>query len=162
MKKFRSHMVVTWLALIFVLCSTAVVADSEVADPEKWYMESYGPLWNVDPYNKINEVLSHYHSEIIDHNDGGVLNQQSTAAWISGSFELWKEDGWTTSELTDLQVDRISESVTSFKSRWLDHYKDAEDEYVCGWYFAELIDGHWKFTQYATIDCATLAEDSSS
>lgn len=90
-------------ALTFIGFSTVPAAvhagSAGVADPEKWYAESYGPLWHDNAWDKVDEILFYYDSEV-----------------------------------------------------W-DHYSNREDDYSCAWYLADVIDGKWKFTHFAAIDC---------
>jgi hypothetical protein len=145
----------TSFIMVLVCASISQQALGGDQDPAQWYSKNYAPVWLTEPWNKAEEATAFYHSSIQLHEPGEGVSTHDSATWISESLEQWKSEGWLGSEMTDLQVDRINESTTAFKSRWRDYYKEADDEYSCGWYVADLMDGEWKFTQYATIDCAT-------
>lgn len=144
------------LSVFFILFAPiSGVADVEVPDPGIWYAEQYAPLWRDEPWTKADEVLTFYHSEIQVHEPGGEIVTHETAVWMREILAGWEAEGWLGSQVPDIRVERINHSTASFTTRWLDHYKDAEDDYSCGWYLADLIDGQWKFTQYAEVDCAS-------
>ena len=127
--------------------------NAAAADPEKWFVESYGPLWHDKSWDTQEEILSHYHSEIWDHSADGEPQRRQTDNWISEAMGEWRAEGWTSSEVPDIRINRINDSTASFTTRWVDHYSNREDEYSCAWYLADLIDGKWKFTHFASIDC---------
>ena len=91
---------------------------------------------------------------LLSHDASGKIESVISQEWLDVAIKGWRADAWTGSELVGIQTDRLNESTVVFKSRWLDHYKDREDEYSCGWYVADLRDGSWVFTNYADIDCA--------
>jgi hypothetical protein len=124
-----------------------------VTDPEKWYAESYGPLWHDNPWDRLEEILSHYHSDFWYHPAEGEPDLQQTDKRITEAMEEWRAEGWTSSEVPDIRLNRINDSTASFTTRWLDHYSNREDDYSCAWYLADVIDGKWKFTHFAPIDC---------
>ena len=141
--------------LIFLLLgSAAASADTSQPDPAQWYRDSYGTLWHNEPWNKLDEIGRYYDAEIQTHDASDGITTVDFATWMAGLLVEWKSDGWLSSEVSDLKVDRLNASTVSFKSRWLDYYREREDESSCGWYLADLRDGQWKFTNYATIDCA--------
>jgi len=135
--------------------NVSVAADFSVLDLEKWYAESYGSLWLEDPWNKRDEILGFYHSEIYIHASEGEIISLKTSTWMADLLNEWVADGWVSSEVPDIRVNRINESTASFTTRWLDHYKDRDAEYSCAWYLADLMDDRWKFTHFAPIDCAS-------
>jgi hypothetical protein len=143
-----------FLLKLIVIASVAVASESAPPDPEKWYLESYGPMWVDEPQTKVDEISRFYAEEIQEHEPDGEIVSLETVSWLAGLFELWQDEGWVSSELAELRVTRINASTTSFISRWVDHYENGEDDYSCGWYVADLMDGHWKFTNYTPIDCA--------
>ena len=139
-------------ALVTALTVSPVTA-SDPSDPERWYADHYGPLWEHEPWEKTAQILDYYHTEIQVHAGDGEITTKQTAEWITSALELWKAEGWVSSEVPDIRTNRINETTASFTTRWLDHYAGSEDEYSCAWYLADRIDGKWKFTQYAPIDC---------
>ena len=144
------------ILILLAFAPTAMAGDGEIPDPGKWYAESYGPVWLEEPWNKADEAISYYHSEIMVHEPDGEFTSHNTAPWIKGALAGWEAEGWLGSHVPDIQVNRINKSTVSFTTRWLDHYKEAEDEYSCAWYMADLMEGQWKFTHYAPMDCASI------
>jgi len=142
------------ILLSIVFSSVTQASEAPPPDPEKWYLESYGAMWVKEPWNNVNQTSNFYASELHDHEPEGKIVTYESVPWMAGLLEMWKNEGWLSSEITNLRVTRINASTTSFISRWDDHYQEAEDDYSCGWYLADLVDGQWKFTNYATIDCA--------
>ena len=149
------QIIITSIILYFsMMVNISVAASSDTPDPEEWYTQSYGPIWSNKPFDKLDEILGFYHSEIHIHEPEGGLISLNTDAWITDSMKEWVADGWVSSEVPDIRMNRISVSTASFTTRWLDHCTDREDEYSRAWYLANLIDGEWKFTQFAAIDCS--------
>jgi len=107
-----------------------------------------------EPWTKGDQTSRFYAAQIQDHEPAGEIVTYESIPWMEGLLKMWKNDGWLRSEIAELRVTRINASTTSFMARWDDFYKAREDEFSCGWYLADLIDGQWKFTHYATIDCA--------
>jgi hypothetical protein len=150
-----------YVAATMFLSVSLVMPDPDLAhakapvviDPEKWYAESYGPLWHDNSWDKEEEILSHYHSEIWDHSADGEPKLMQADKWIREAMEEWRAEGWTGSEVPDIRINRINDSTASFTTRWVDHYYNRADDYSCAWYLADLIDGDWKFTHFAPIDC---------
>jgi hypothetical protein len=68
-------------------------------------------------------------------------------------MDEWRAEGWTSSQVPDIRINRINNSTASFTTCWLDHYSNREDDCSCAWYLADVIDGTWKFTHFAPIDC---------
>lgn len=63
-----------WFLSVFVgsLAPAMTHAGTPViTDPEKWYAESYGPLWHDSSWDKEEEILFHYHYEIWVHSADG-------------------------------------------------------------------------------------------
>lgn len=146
-----------WFLSVFVgsLAPAMTHAGTPViTDPEKWYAESYGPLWHDSSWDKEEEILFHYHYEIWVHSADGEPQRMQTDKWIGEAMEEWRAEGWTGSKVPDIRINRINESTASFTTRWVDHYSNREDDYSCAWYLADLIDGNWKFTHFAPIDCS--------
>ncbi len=139
--------------LVFGLAVTDAVADTSTADPEEWYVKGYAPHWNEAPWESLEQISAYYDQKILSHDASGKIESVTSQEWLDVAIKGWQADAWTGSELVGIQTDRLNESTVAFKSRWLDHYKDREDEYSCGWYLADLRDGSWVFTNYADIDC---------
>lgn len=154
--KHGGYLFVTWVLTFCVSTAVPAAADAGNAgaiDPETWYAESYGPLWHDQSWDKMEEILSHYDAEIWDHSAEGKPQRIQTDTWIEGAMKEWRAEGWVSSEVPDIRINRINSSTASFTTRWLDHYSNREDEYSCAWYLADLIGGTWKFTQFASVDC---------
>jgi hypothetical protein len=141
-----------------LMLAMAVSGDvaAETPDPEKWYAEDYVPIWRKVTPNTADEATYFYHSEIRGHEPGGEVITYDAPTWLTDLVAEWVADGWTGSEVPNIQVNRINESTTSFTARYLDYYEGGATEYSCGWYLADLMDGQWKFTHYAEINCANL------
>lgn len=156
-KRFRIDFASSIRRFLYCLLvvNTSVVAASDVADPEEWYVQSYGPVWIDRPWDKLDQILGFYHPEITVHETDGELVSLRTESWMVESLEEWVADGWVSSEVPDVRVNRVNASTATFTTRWLDHYKNREDEYSCAWYLADLMEGQWKFTHIAPVDCAT-------
>jgi hypothetical protein len=144
----------TFLTVIGV-ATTAGADMSQAPDPETWYSQSYGPLWHDSSWDKLDEILAHYHSEIWAHPPDGEPELRQSGPWIRESMTEWRAEGWTHSEVPEIRVNHINDSTASFTTRWVDHYSNRDDDDSCAWYLADLIDGEWKFTQFAPIDCAS-------
>jgi hypothetical protein len=78
----------------------------------------------------------------------------TTGDWLGGYLEYWASEGWLSSDLEGLTMDRLNASTASFKASWRDKYADGSETISCGWYLADLRDGKWLFTNYSEIDCA--------
>ena len=143
------------LAVILLLLSaTTASADPGQPDPAQWYQDDYGALWLDQPWNKQDKIAQYYESKISTHEASGEMTTVDFAPWLAGAIEEWRADDWLWSEVSALKVDRLNASTVTFKASWRDHYGERDDEISCGWYLADLHDGQWKFTNYATIDCA--------
>jgi len=141
------------VAFLLLLAQTATASDC-IPDPQQWFTESYAPLWAADTGEKLDQVTNHYAETILDHPASGVPVEENSRQWLTGAIRGWQSEGWLGSELDGFSMDRINSSTVVFKTRWHDRYEDNVIAYECGWYQADLIDGQWNFTQYATIDCA--------
>lgn len=144
----------SWVMLLLASLSIGEPVQGADKDPESWYLEDYGSLWEESPYEKLAEIKTYYHSSIDLHESEGAIVSVNSSTWAEGLFEEWKAEGWTKSAVSDLQTRRLNASTASFIARWLDWYEGSEEtEYSCGWYLADLMEGEWKFTHYASIDC---------
>jgi len=149
--QFKKSGVLVFSVCFLVFASLGEAAD--IPDPEKWYVESYAPIWREVTTDTASEAGHFYHSQILVHNPDGEVITHDSATWLADSVTEWIADGWTGSQVPDIRVNRINESTTSFIARYLDHYEGGTEEYTCGWYLADLIDGQWKFTHYAETAC---------
>ena len=93
----RSVAVIFALTFIgFSSVPAAVHAGSAgVADPEKWYAESYGPLWHDNAWDKVEEILRYYDSEVWDHSANGEPVRNQADRWIGEAMKEWRAVGWT-------------------------------------------------------------------
>jgi len=150
----RSGAMVVCLSLVH-----PVLAGDCVPDPQQWYKDSYAPLWAGNTGEKLDQVVNHYADTIINHPLEGDPVVENSREWLAGAIQSWQDEGWLDSELDGFDMDRINPSTVLFKTRWHDRYEGGVKSHECGWYQADLIDGQWKFTQYATIDCTAHGLD---
>jgi len=154
--QLRLRVFTVCFSALLLSVSTAVTVGaeaSEIPDPGDWYSQSYGPLWHEAPWDKLEEILFHYDSEYWGHPAEGEPQLRKPKESLSEAMVEWRAEGWISSEVPDIRVNRLNDSTVTFTTRWLDHYSNREDDYSCAWYLADLIDGNWKFTQFAPIDC---------
>ena len=149
---FSTTLCLTVLLIVAALPSSGEADAHAFMDPAQWYANSYGPLWHDQSWEKVDEILAHYDTEIWDHPAAGQAERKQTAQWLAEAMQEWRAEGWVSSEVPDIRVNHINASTASFTTRWLDHYENREDEYSCAWYLADRIDGSWKFTHFAPID----------
>lgn len=142
------------VTLVFLGLFGTAVAEEGSLDPEAWYRDAYAPLWESDPGNNVDEMLGFYAESIESHGADGEISRDATTEWLGDSVHIWLSEGWLNSRLQDLEVDRINPTTTNFKASWVDSYEESPNELACGWYLADLVDGEWKFTAYADLDCA--------
>ena len=149
------YLIVKKAFCIFALscCSVFAGADDTLKDPETWYRDAYAPLWAQDPASNVDKMQVFFADTIKTHSSDGQITRTDKSTWLREPMREWLADGWLTSELQGLQVDRINETTTSFKASWLDRYEESYEELACGWYLADLVDGAWQFTAYADLDC---------
>lgn len=155
MKNNRFHSRSVYAAPFLILLLSSILEASDVPDPGRWYAESYAPLWREVTSDSANGVAPFYHSELREHVPTGEILVHESAIWLTESIARWREEGWTGSEVPNLLVNRINASTVSFNARYRDYYDGGETEYSCGWYLADLVDGQWKFTGYAEMDCGS-------
>ncbi len=144
------------LVLTILMCGlmASTFADQTAQDPEAWYRDGYGPLWEEDPSGRVQQMIGYYADAVKAHWADGEIALVQAQDLVAEPIKGWLAEGWLSSKLKDLQVDRINPSTISFKASWIDRYQDDPDELSCGWYLADLVDGKWKFTAYADLDCA--------
>ena len=111
----RSVAVIFALTFIgFSSVPAAVHAESAgVTDPEKWYAESYGPLWHDNAWDKVNEILFYYDSEVWDHSADGEPVRNQADIWIRDAMKEWRAEGWTGSEVPDIRINRINDMCSA-------------------------------------------------
>ncbi len=139
-----------------VLIFSSAGADTVNGDPERWFRDGYAPLWTEQPGAQLDAMLSYYAPNIVSHRGTGEITTENSAEWLGPSVNTWLAEGWLRSELVALEVDRLNESTVVFKARWADFYANDPTDYSCGWYLADFIDGAWRFTSYADLDCSAL------
>ncbi len=141
------------LAPLLLLVPLIAIAQGEPSIPaaDDWYKTEYATLYNDKPWDKVDELVSHFAETVHDHDDGQQYNARE---WLSGGIEEWKVEGWIRSELAALEFDLLNAGTASFKAKWRDYYTGGNIGYECGWYLADLVDGKWLFTEYATIACS--------
>ncbi len=139
------------LAVALLVPFVAMAEDeSPVLAADDWYTSEYAPLYLDKPWDKVDELVSHFAESVHDHDDG---EQYNTHEWLSGGIQEWKIEGWIRSELAELEFDQLNPSTAAFKAKWRDYYSGGNISYECGWYLADLVDGKWLITEYATIVC---------
>lgn len=137
-----------------VLFSSPAGAEAVSEDPERWFRQGYAPLWNDKPGERLDAMLSFYAPDIVSHRATGEITTDASAAWLGPSVKTWLAEGWLRSELTTLETDRLNETTVVFKARWMDYYAAEPRDESCGWYLADFLDGAWRFTSYADLDCS--------
>ncbi|MFT6958829.1 MAG: hypothetical protein ACJAYC_003852 [Halieaceae bacterium] len=140
------------IAVLFICLP--VIADTHSPDPETWYIKDYAALWESNPGENIDAILSHYNDVVVTHSADGSVMTTPAQEWLGPPMQEWLADGWLNANLQKVITDRINASTASFKASWVDRYDGSEDEVSCGWYLADLRDGRWAFTGYADLDCA--------
>ncbi|MDJ0814243.1 MAG: hypothetical protein QNJ23_10980 [Woeseiaceae bacterium] len=139
------------IALVLLVAGFAMAEDeTAVPSANDWYKSEYATLYGDKPWDKVDELVSHFSESVHDHDDG---QQYNTHEWLSGGIEEWKIDGWIRSELANLDVDQLNPSTATFKAKWRDYYSGGNISYECGWYLADMVEGKWLITEYATIAC---------
>lgn len=141
-------------ATIVCILSVAATAYAGSAGVKDWYQDSYGELWKENPWDKVDAIAAHYAETIHSHPSDGPIQTVNSREWLAESLEEWQADGWLGSEITAMRQDRVNPSTVIIKSKWRDWYKEAADEYSCGWYLLDATDDAWVISQYAEIDCA--------
>ena len=146
-------MKILFLITAFGLTS-AIHAQDEAAIPaaDEWYRAQYASLYDDKPWDKLDEIVPFYAESIHDHDgEGGSYNSRE---WLAEALEGWKIEGWIRSELSDLEYDLLNPTTASFKAKWRDYYTGGNIAYECSWYLADLQDGKWLISEFASIDCS--------
>ncbi len=141
------------LAMALLVPVMAMAQDEQpVIAADDWYRSEYAVLYNDKPWEKAAEIAGHFAENVHVHGEGaGTYN---SLQWMSAALEEWKIEGWIRSELAALEFDLLNAGTASFKAKWRDYYTGGNIGYECGWYLADLVDGKWLFTEYATIACS--------
>lgn len=142
------------LIVLFLLAPvTPVIADEMIPDPEAWYRDSYAVLWADAPWDQPEALMAHSADQVVIHDaaEGLVVVGND---WLLQPLQGWRDEGWLNSELSALEMDRINDQLATFKVRWQDNNDDDTIEFSCSWYQADYLDGAWKLTGYADMDCA--------
>ena len=121
---------------------------------ETWFETSYGPLWAKTPYQDVEAILTHYHSEIVTHAADGSLSTTPSREWLTAPMDSWREEGWIRAELTDMTATTINAATSGVMTVWTDYYAGDVTETSCGWYLVDAINGEWKITHYADTPCS--------
>ena len=140
--------------LLICACTASAFAEQAIPDPEAWYRDGYAPLWEADPAGNTQALTGFYATSVESHMAGGEVRSVTAHEFVAAPIEGWLAEGWLNSKLQDLQVERINATTTSFKASWVDRNDGAPDTLSCGWYLADYMEGTWKFSAYAELDCA--------
>ena len=147
---------IVYFLVLITTCITAPLVASADADQtaENWFSTSYGPLWAKTPYQDIEAILTHYHSEIVTHASDGTLTTTPSRQWLTAPMDSWREEGWVRAELTDMTATTINATTSGVMTVWTDYYAGDVTETSCGWYLVDAINGEWKITHYADTPCS--------
>lgn len=142
-----------WASTIMsVIWIPQVTADSGI-EAERWYRESYAPLWEKSPADNIDLILDHYAETITTHLANDEVRSDTKDDWLRAPMAEWIAQGWLAAELIELETQEINATTASFKAAWKDLYINEETEISCGWYLADKQSGRWLITQYAESSC---------
>lgn len=141
-------------AALGLMIPMTLAAEEGLSAAEKWYRESYAPLWASEPWDKIDVIARHFAATVRAHDADGSVTEVDGHAWLSEAVSGWKADGWVGSELAALETFEQAPSKVMFEARWLDRYRDGETEYSCGSYMVEPVDAGWRITEYGDLDCS--------
>ncbi len=140
--------------LCILLIVSAVYADDETTIPpaDEWYRADYAPLYGDKPWEKAAELAEHFAATVQIH--GESAETVDSLPWITDALQEWKIEGWIRSEIAEMEFDLLNPTTAAFKTKWRDYYNAGNVGYDCTWYLAGFIDGAWKITDVAGIDCA--------
>ena len=150
----KSHRFSVFTALLIICLAIVPMAQAqqEIPDPELWYRNDYAVIWANAPWEQHDALISHSADQVMAHSlDDGITMLGKD--WLTLSLQGWRDEGWLNSELADLKVDRLNETLATFKAMWRDNMVDNGVEYGCAWYQADYLEGAWKLSGYADIDC---------
>lgn len=140
-------------ALLLLVPITPVLAEEAIPDPEAWYRDSYAVLWADAPWDQPEALKAHSGDRVVIHRADGGLDVLGND-WLLQNLQMWRDEGWLNSELSALETERIHDTLATFKVRWQDNNEGGVVEFSCSWYQADYLDGAWKLTGYADMDCA--------
>ena len=150
MRNIYHTLLLTGVVLVSPLIASAD-GDQTAGD---WFKNSYGPLWADTPYQDIEAILTHYHSEIVTHGSDGSLSTTPSREWLTAPMDSWREEGWVRAELTDMTATSINAATSGVMTVWTDYYAGDVTETSCGWYLVDAINNEWKITHYADTPCS--------
>lgn len=131
-------------------------ADESVNQVKNWFMMEFAPIWQdmdrADP-SKIKEFWAE------DFRDHPI--DLDSSIW-ENSEEQWerniarnKSDGLKGSEVTKIEVEKISGRAFLIRAEWSDYDEAGRlEEPYCGAYIVGKFGKGWKFTNYITIECS--------
>ena len=137
-----------------VLAAPLIASADSDQTAEAWFKNSYGPLWADTPYQDIEGILTHYHSEIVTHGSDGSLSTTPSREWLKAPMDSWQEEGWMRAELTEMTATTINAATSGVMTVWTDYYAGDVTETSCGWYLVDAINNEWKITHYADTPCS--------
>ena len=137
-----------------VLAAPLIASADSDQTAGAWFKNSYGPLWADTPYQDIEGILTHYHSEIVTHSSDGSLSTTPSREWLKAPMDSWQEEGWIRAELTEMTATTINAATSGVMTVWTDYYAGDVTETSCGWYLVDAINGEWKITHYADTPCS--------
>ena len=132
----------------------AAVADEHRDDADRWYNDRYATLWEEAPWTKLDEIAGHYATTVTYHAADENPTVHDSKSWLGDAMDAWVAEAWVGSDLVGFRSVQVNPSVTSIYTQWLDRYEGGYEETSCGWYIGAKLDGEWKLTNYAAIDCA--------
>jgi hypothetical protein len=141
------------IGLALAVFSLTAIAKNDIPDPKKSILEDYASIWEKQPWERLDDILSHYATEILYHDAEGNVTRIGAREWIEPSMESWQAEGWAGSTLIAHQSNRLNPGTYFSSMKWRDDNGDEDPTYSCGWYLFSLIEGQWKLTVYADINC---------
>lgn len=152
---YKFYFITLFAVALGLLLLRPADADDTIETAEKWYRDSYAPLWVSATPEHLDEAAGHYADHISFHPMEGEPVQVDTREWFAAAVEEWIGDGWVGSDLAELEVRKAGPSRVTFRARWHDRYAAKASEDSCGWYTAEIIEGNWQFQAYGDSKCPT-------
>lgn len=141
-----------WLA---ALVAVPALAGAQ-AGPEAWVREAYAPLWQNASAVTADIAPVYYHDPVAYHPADGRFQHARPGPWLEGLLAGWATSGWAGSTLDGYRQQRINDRTWALTMRWRDRYPGGAAEHSCGWYLAARVDGGWKFTAYAPVECSEV------
>lgn len=125
--------------------------ESEIPPADAWYKSEYAPLYGEKPWEKAAELAAHFTDTVQIHNE--TSESVDGPQWITDALGEWKIAGWVRSEIADIDFEMLNPTTASFKTKWRDYYNGGNVGYDCTWYLADFIEGSWKISNVAGINC---------